>query len=226
MHNDDVWPYPELDALALAGVLVDRSGRRFHDEGLGGVALANAVARHADPLSATAIFDAAIWEGPGRSARIPANPALENAGGTILRAGSLDEIARLAGIDAAALTETVARHNSAIAEGSLGRLNPPRTTSRHAALPLATAPFMAIPVCAGITYTMGGIRVDGRSRVRRAGGGLIDGLYAAGSTTGGLEGGENAAYVGGLVRAGVQSLIAAEEIAKCATDRIARDTRE
>ncbi|HEX4892208.1 MAG TPA: FAD-binding protein, partial [Hyphomicrobiaceae bacterium] len=65
----------------------------------------------------------------------------------------------------------------------------------------------------GITYTMGGIRVDGSSRARRAGGGIVEGLYAAGSTTGGLEGGARAAYIGGLTKAGVQGLLAAEHIA-------------
>lgn len=72
---------------------------------------------------------------------------------------------------------------------------------------------MAFPVCAGITYTMGGVHVDENSRVLRADGTTISGLYGAGSTTGGLEGGEHAAYVGGLAKAGVQGLLAAEHIA-------------
>ena len=60
---------------------------------------------------------------------------------------------------------------------------------------------------------MGGIRVDGASRVLRNDGSVIAGLYAAGSTTGGLEGGGKAAYIGGLAKAGVQGLLAAESIA-------------
>jgi len=213
MHNDNVWPYPELDALALAGLLVDASGERFFDEGLGGVALANALARHADPLSGWAVFDHAIWEGPGRSARIPANPTLETAGGTILRAASIAEIAGLAGISPVGLSQTVAAHNGALRSNDWSGLAPPRTIERHRPMPIATPPYMAIPVCAGITYTMGGIRVDGSSRVLRPDGRGIPGLYAAGSTTGGLEGGETAGYIGGLAKAGVQGLLAAEHIA-------------
>lgn len=213
MTSDKVWPYPELDAIATAGILVDAHGRRFVDEGLGGVALANAIARLNDPLSVTAVFDAAIWDGPGKSARIPANPTLANAGGTVHKAPSLAALAQMARIDAARLESTVAAYNGAVREKRLDALSPGRRTDRFAAMPIATAPFMAIPIVAGITYTMGGIRVDGTSRVLRPDGSIIDGLYAAGSTTGGLEGGERAAYIGGLTKAGVQGLLAAEHIA-------------
>ena len=213
MVNDNVWPYPELDALALAGVLVLANGQRLFDEGQGGVALANAVARLPDPLAATAVFDSRIWDGPGRSARIPANPSLETAGATIHRAETLAGLAHRSGIEVAGLMATVAAHNAAVASGDFARLSPPRTSDRHAPMPIATPPFMAVPVCAGITYTMGGVRVDGCSRVLRPDGSTIAGLYAAGSTTGGLEGGERAGYIGGLTKAGVQGLLAAEHIA-------------
>jgi fumarate reductase flavoprotein subunit len=81
-------------------------------------------------------------------------------------------------------------------------------------MPIASAPFHAIPVIAGITYTMGGILIDGEARVLRTDGLVIEGLYAAGSTTGGLEGGPPVGYLGGLAKAGVQGLIAAESIAR------------
>ena len=42
---------------------------------------------------------------------------------------------------------------------------------------------------------------DGRGRVKRPDGTTIDGLYAAGGTTGGLEGGGALGYVGGLIKA-------------------------
>ena len=80
-------------------------------------------------------------------------------------------------------------------------------------MPIAKAPFLAIPVCAGITYTMGGIVVDGGSRVLKTDGAAIPGLYAAGSTTGGLEGGPTVGYLGGLAKAAIQGLVAAETIA-------------
>ncbi len=213
MTSDKVWPYPELDALATAGILVGRDGRRFVDEGIGGVALANAIARLPDPLSVTVVFDGAIWEGPGRSARIPANPTLATAGGTIHRAPTLAALAASAGIDAAGLAATVAGYNAAIGEQRTASLPIPRSINRFPALPVATAPVMAIPLCAGITYTMGGVSIDGSARVLKPDGAPIPGLYAAGSTTGGLEGGDQSSYVGGLTKAGVQGLLAAEHVA-------------
>jgi fumarate reductase flavoprotein subunit len=213
MVNDRVWPYPELDALALAGVLVGPDGRRFTDEGRSGVSCANSVAALADPLSAMVVFDETIWQGPGRSARIPANPQVARAGATIHQAGSLEELASLAGLSAEGLAATVAAHNAALANGNPGALSPPRSVGRHRAFPIATPPFYAIPVCAGITYTMGGLLIDADARVLRPGGEPIEGLYAAGSTTGGIEGGEDAVYLGGLCKAGVFGLAAAEHAA-------------
>ncbi len=213
LSNDGVWPYPELDALALAGVLVDARGERFTDEGVGGVALTNALAKSNDPAGATIIFDAEIWEGPGRSARIPANPTLEGAGGTVLKADTLEALAAKAGLGAGKLAQTVADYNAAIAAGTTERLRPKRSVNRHKAMPIVKAPFLAIPVVAGITYTMGGIMVDGGSRVLKGDGSVIAGLYAAGSTTGGLEGGPGIGYLGGLAKAGIQGLVAGDSVA-------------
>jgi fumarate reductase flavoprotein subunit len=181
---------------------------------VGGVPLTNLLARADDPLGATIIFDAAIWDGPGRSARIPANPTLPEAGGTVYAAETIEALAGKAGLPAAALAATVRAYNEAVAAGSTERLSPPRTATRHVPMPIASAPFHAIPVIAGITYTMGGILIDGEARVLRTDGLVIEGLYAAGSTTGGLEGGPPVGYLGGLAKAGVQGLIAAESIAR------------
>ncbi len=68
-------------------------------------------------------------------------------------------------------------------------------------------------MCAGITYTLNGIAIDACSRVLDRDGGPIQGLYAAGSTTGGLEGGERVGYLGGLCKAAVTGLRAGEHIA-------------
>ncbi len=212
MTSDKFWPYPELDALGTAGIVVDQSGRRVTDEGVGGVALANALARMADPLAFTVVFDRKIWDGPGKSARIPANPTLERAGATIHRAGDIAALAKAAGIDAAGLAETIAAYNSAVAGGTTAALTPARSAT-IAPMAIEGGPFMAIPLAVGITYTMGGMRIDGRSRVLRPDGAAIAGLYAAGATTGGLEGGPRSTYLGGLVKAGTQALAAAADIA-------------
>lgn len=210
-----VWPYPELDGVAVAGIVVGADGKRFFDEGLGGIALANALARLPDPASTVLIGDAAIWDGPGRSARIPANPFLERYGGPIPRADTLAALAQKVGLPGATLEASVASYNLAVQNDALAGLSPARSAVKGKAWPIATAPFFAIPLCAGITHTMGGIVIDGHGRVLRNDATPIAGLYAAGTATAGLEGDAGhgrIGYVGGLIKA-VFGLRAAEHLA-------------
>jgi fumarate reductase flavoprotein subunit len=211
--NDKVWPYPQLDELGTVGIVVNDAGDRFVDEGLGGVFVANTIARLANPLSTWAILDHAIWEGPGRTARIPANPQLANAGGTIHKAATLGELAVMTGIDTVGLETTVAAYNKALAAGHTAKLAPPRSASPIVPAPIAKTPFYAVPLCAGMTYTFGGIFTDGDGRVMSTRGAPIEGLYAVGATTGGLEGGAGGGYVGGLIKGITFGIRAAEHIA-------------
>lgn len=213
LHNDQLWPYPYVDAVATAGIVVGRDGRRFADEGNGGVFLANAVARLDDPLSAMMIGDDTIWQGPGRQGLIPANPHLPHVGGTLHQADTLAQLATAAGLSAASLAETVAGYNAALQASTLGQLQPPRTASRYKPMPIVKPPFFAVPMCAGITNTMGGIAINGHGQVLTGDETPILGLYAVGATTGGLEGGPAVGYVGGLVKGVVFGIRAAEHIA-------------
>jgi len=213
MHNDDLWLFPIMDFVCTAGVVIDAAARRFVDEGLGGVYITNSIAGLPDPLAATVVFDQAIWDGPGREFISPANPLLVARGGTLLSAPDLAGLATQLGLPAAALEETVTRYNAAVDAGATGRLDPPRTIAKYKAHAVRNPPFHAIRLCAGITYTMGGIAIDGASRVLNAANEPIAGLYAAGCATGGLEGGEFIAYIGGLTKSSVSAFRAANEIA-------------
>ena len=212
--NDKVWPYPQLDELGTAGIVIDAHGERFTDEGMGGVYVANMIARLADPLSTWAVFDEAVWNGPGKGARIPANPNLVKAGGTVHQAPTLAALAEIIGVPAERFELTVGAYNKALAAGHLEGLTPRRSSTRIQALPITKPPYYAVPLCAGITYTMGGIAIDPDGQVLRSGGGTLDGLYAVGATTGGLEGGTEVGYVGGLIKAVTFGIRAAERIAR------------
>ena len=207
MEDDRLWPYPWWDDVAVQGILVTAEGRRFCDEGLGGPFMANRIAALEDPLSAFVVFDETIWNSGGRSRYFPANPNLTTGGAEMFSAGTLADLAVAAGIAKEALEETVNAHNAGCASAAFA---PPRTQRPFPALPISTAPFHAAPVCAGITYTMGGIAIDADGRALRADGRAISGLFAAGATTGGLEGGDRVSYVGGLVKSSVTALRAAE----------------
>jgi fumarate reductase flavoprotein subunit len=212
--NDGLWPYPQIDAVAVAGIVVDHAGRRILDEGLGGISISNDLARLDDPLCGTVICDATMWETAGKAAQIPPNPQLLAGGGTLHQAETLQALAEAASLPPETLAETVAMYNEVVWNGELASLSPPRSTRSGAPQPIETPPFFAIPICAGITNTMGGIAIDGHGRVKRPDGSVITGLYAAGGATGGLEGGGALGYVGGLIKACVFGLRVAEDAAR------------
>ena len=216
-NNEKLWPYPTVDAIARSAILVDSAGKRLFDEGRGGIYLANEIAKLDDPLSICVVFDDEVWNGLAADNRYPPcmNPAFVNEGGTVYGDNSLEALGQQIGIPGKVLAETVADYNRALESGTLENLEPIRTTDVVPAHPIKTAPFHAIELCAGITYTMGGLAIDDQCRVLDANGVPIHGLHAAGSATGGIEGGPNAAYLGGLSKAVITGLRAAEHIAKC-----------
>jgi fumarate reductase flavoprotein subunit len=215
MTNAKLWPYPHLDAVAEVAVLVGPDGKRFTDEGQGGVCQANAIARLADPLSAHLVMDDAMWQAePKLTTTVAANPAMAAAGGALVSASDLDTLAARIGVPGSALAETVRAHNEAVASGDFSRLAVPRSAKKHRPMPFAVPPYHAVPLCAGITGTMGGVVIDEHARAQRRDGGVFPGLYAVGTPVAGLEGGERAGYVGGLSKAFILGLLAAEHMAK------------
>ncbi len=212
MKRADLWPFPMIDGLTQAGIVVGPEGARVADEGRGGIALANALAALKDPLSATLIFDEATWTGVGTDGPVAGNPMIRSTGATLHRADTLEALAALAGIDAERLKRTVAGYNGALEGNATASLRPPRTVA--GALPVKRPPFYAVPLACGLTATMGGIVIDAQCRALKADGSAIEGLYAAGSTIAGLEGGPNIAYIGGLSKAFVFGLLAGEAIAR------------
>jgi fumarate reductase flavoprotein subunit len=170
------------------------------------------------------IFDEEIWSTTGKDEAVPSNPQYVDAGGTLIRAASIGELAENIGISRAALVATVDAYNEAVNRGRCEGLFPPRTPGRRFGLlrsaasripvrAVKRAPFYAIPIAAGISFTMGGLAIDASARVQRQDGSCIPGLYAAGDSSAGLMGGPIAGYIGGLATAYCTGLIAAETIA-------------
>jgi fumarate reductase flavoprotein subunit len=214
MTNALLWPYPHLDAAAEVGILVGPDGRRFTDEGLGGVCMSNAIARLRDPLSASLIIDDAIWQAePAITTTVPANPIMVEAGGEVSSAVDIESLAARVGLPPAALSQTVRDYNEAVASNDFARLAVARTTAKHKPMPILRPPFHAIPLCAGITGTMGGVVINEYAQALRPDGTVFPGLYAVGTPVAGLEGGPRAGYVGGVSKAFILGMLAAEHIA-------------
>ena len=199
MHIEPVDARSEASAPVVLvypyGIVVDRDGKRFFDEG-GGLMhetwekLGRDIHFSLPGGTAYAIFDAALLDIPeyGRAIRSEIPP---------VRAESIAELATRLGISVAGLTGTVANYNAAC-PGDCTRfdetqkdglaaapsLSPPKS---NWARPIVRAPFLAWPLVGAIAYTFGGIATDADARVLGRDG-PIPGLFAAGEITGHFHG--------------------------------------
>lgn len=114
---------------------------------------------------------------------------------TKVTADTLEDLAgKLDGVDPNAFLETVRAYNAAI---DTSRAFDPNIKDGRAtqgvspaksnwANPLDTAPFEAYAITCGITFTFGGLKIDGKAQVVDTDDQAIPGLYAAGELVGGL----------------------------------------
>jgi tricarballylate dehydrogenase len=159
------------------GIVVDRDGKRFHDEG------EDARKTH------FARWGARIAECPDQIAYLMLDAtgftrALPTALAPI-RADSIAALATALGLEPAALETTVNQFNAAavavgdvpLDERSTTGLIPPKS---RGAMALTKPPFVAYPLRPGITFTHYGVTVDDRLRVVRKDGEPIGNVFAAG----------------------------------------------
>jgi tricarballylate dehydrogenase len=112
---------------------------------------------------------------------------------TKAEANSIEELAEMMEIDRAGLVKTVAAYNKACQGGEFNPavldgvrtsgITPPKS---NWAQPIDKPPYTAFGVTCGITFTFGGLRVDGTCRVLDTEDRSIPGLYAAGEMVGGI----------------------------------------
>jgi fumarate reductase flavoprotein subunit len=214
--DDRFWPYPRLDTFVDEGILIDRNGNRCVDEGRGDVAVANELARSEDVTGAVLIFDQESWDAAKDDAfsnlvKTPApNPWLADNGGEIFSDHVITGLAKTIGVDHSRLTATLSDYNRAVESGTCHSLPVARTGKPK----LLRAPFYGLRVVPGITFTMGGILVNGRAEALDESEKPIQGLYAAGDAIGGLMGGYGGGYTGGLMQAVVTGILAGENAAQ------------
>jgi len=169
------------------GVLVNRLGRRFFDEGedfqfytyakLGGIIL------NQPSGVAYQIFDAKVadlLEGRYKT-------------GKPMVADSLAALIEQLPLDRGAAGQTLADYNAATGAGVFDPTARDGLGTTGLGLPksnwaqrLDTPPFVAYPVTGGITFTFGGVRVNERAQVMSTSWAPIPGLYACGEMVGGL----------------------------------------
>ncbi|MBQ9262843.1 MAG: FAD-dependent oxidoreductase [Clostridia bacterium] len=184
MQFIQVFPFPALEDFALvpsimtasaAKMTVNAASQRIADDSqLGPYDAVTLAARQEEGQFYYLVGDAESaerWQGgmaPKKSVFI---------------ADTLEEVAEMAGLDPAALRETVDKFNSYVDAGfdpDFGRTN--------FAGKIETAPFAIVKYANKVQQTMGGLVIDENAHVLDTNGQVINGLYAAGEVTGGLEG--------------------------------------
>ncbi|APX02574.1 FAD-dependent oxidoreductase [Arthrobacter sp. QXT-31] len=185
--------------MTLPGsITVNAAGTRFVNEALN-YHDACRVFASVDPLTgrqqnnpAWLVFDAAYlakYPVAGSAAGAPA--------GWITAGGSLEELAEKVGIDPAGLAATVARFNADASNGVDTEFHRGATpqdrflgdaanTPNPCLAPLASAPFYAVRISAGVLGTSGGLDTDFSGRVLDRHRQPIPGLYAAGNVSAGV----------------------------------------
>ena len=158
-------------------ILVNHSGKRFCNEMDTRDVVSAAILRQQSG-EAFLIFDQGVRKSLA-SIETYANQRL------LLQGNTLEELANLTGIPPVSLTQSLARYNAQQKAGvdeDFGR------SATEMTAVLETSPFYAVRVTPAIHHTMGGLSVDTDTRVLKADGTPIPGLYAAGEVTGGLHG--------------------------------------
>lgn len=181
----------ETNKLSFSyGISLNVNGERFIDEGADWntkmyVSMGKAVA--AQPFGkAYQLFDA-------KTAHL-VDQRYEPSAAVV--ADTVEDLARKLGIDVAGTVETVRAYNDSIASDAPefdSTILDGRRTGDHIqpaksnwATKLENAPFTAYEVVTGITFTFGGVKINRNAQVLDMSERPIEGLYAAGETTGGF----------------------------------------
>jgi hypothetical protein len=207
-------------------VIVNQLGLRFTDESVGCIDEHNAERGCQQPGGRYyVIFDERIRREyidvdlmgiPGIEAtRVPDKVGqLTGLGAHVVSAdtpvGLAAEMERAFGVPAANVADSLRTYNET--SDPIHALDPPRRRD-HA--PLAQAPLRAVACVAGITYTMGGVRVDEDMRVRDID---SEGLFAAGADAGNVF---EDVYGGGLGWAAVSGRRAGRAAARAVRSAVA-----
>ncbi|MEB2844567.1 FAD-binding protein [Endobacterium cereale] len=169
------------------GFQVNAEGRRFSNEARGYLEQAAEILRQPNAIAWT-VFDERI----AGIVRQFEDFRRAEAMGVVLTVDSVDELARLMGIPADALTKTFAEIETAAAKGgsdAFGRAFSPAQKLQP--------PYRAVKVTGALFHTQGGLAVDRTAAVLAGTGKPLPNLYAAGGAACGVSGNEASGYLSG-----------------------------
>lgn len=164
----------------INAIYVNKNGERFVNEQGRRDEISNATIEQPGQIMFS-VFDSVCDVYPG----VPEYEGMDEMikKGYVYKADTLEELAELAGIDAAGLTAAAAAYNQLVQQGEDTQYNKNVVEKE-----IGVGPFYAVPLSPTLHHTMGGLKIDKDARVLNAAGNPIEGLYAAGEVTGGIHG--------------------------------------
>lgn len=187
-HPTDTHNNHSCLAVYKGAIAVNQDGRRFVDESISYKLLGDAVM--SQPFhTGYQIFDEPIFRsGDDRVRILDFNRRMEE--GLMIRAESLEALARQIEVPHATLRDTVERYNRFVDQGRDEDFGRDALVHHQGALRrIGQAPFYAYPSTAAVFGTYCGLRIDPEMRVIDVFDQPIAGLYAAGEVVGGFHGG-------------------------------------
>lgn len=200
-------PIPFMHHLDLSLphlVMVDRLGRRFADESGAYMEIGQRLyARHQQvggPVPAWVILESRHRNNyPWGTAQPGRTPQSWLDSGYMKKADTLEELARICGIDWAGLKDEVDKFNGYCRAGVDPEFNrggrafdrahgDPTVTPNPNLGAIEKGPFYAVAMYPGDVGTAGGLITDEHARVLRSDGSIIEGLYATGNATASVVG--------------------------------------
>jgi 3-oxosteroid 1-dehydrogenase len=186
-RNGQLVPQFEWGRGAPASIVVNRKGLRFANEALPYNDFPKAFGQY-DPQAVEfpnagpgfLIFDQTVRDAQRILSMFPGQPDPA----WVVRADSVGSLAERIGVDRDTLEATIARYNENARRGEdpdfhrheRGLMAPGQVA------PIELPPYYAVEIYPGALGTNGGPQIDRNGQVRKLGGGVVGGLYAAGNT--------------------------------------------
>lgn len=164
------------------GIQVNTKGKRFVPETWLQVPKAKAIAERTEDNRSFMLIGADA----DKNAQILSNTIKRFArlGFEVIKADTIEEAAKKAGVPEKNLVETVREFNAAVKASKAKELDPPYDYDEPHAL--ETGPFYMIPAAGGMASTFGGPKINKDAQVVNFERRPIPGLYAAGAAAGGV----------------------------------------
>lgn len=195
------YPFMHVGEIAVPHYMwVNKHGQRFVNEASSYMELGEAMYQN-DAVPAFAIFDDQAMRDYAYASQMPGAKPVRKwlDSGFLIKADTIEELARKAGIDPAGLAAQVEQYNGFAQTGIDEQFHKGerqydrfRGDPTHKPNPcvgaIARAPFYATRLYPGDVGTFGGVVTDEKARVLRVDGSIIEGLYATGNCTSSVMG--------------------------------------